>query len=70
MNIMRPVKNRVPGHIGELPAIRKAVEREAARYDCSMSFVRNVAIAWALGISIDEDYKKDTKVTTIRRKRA
>ncbi len=35
--------------------IRRAVEREAARYHVSMSFVTAVALAYALDVPLDEN---------------
>lgn len=58
---MKPAKGRMPKSLGELPVITRAVEKEAARWNCSKSFVRNVAIAYALGVKIDDDYTKEKK---------
>lgn len=41
--------------------IRKAVEREALRFNCTMSFVVKVAVADALGVDIDQRYDKALK---------
>lgn len=65
---------RVPGgrrglSAGVLRRIREAVEREAARYDCSMSFVVATVLAHHFGIDEQSDYV-DGAVTRLRRRRA
>lgn len=70
LRFMKPCKGRVKGYVGEPPILRKAIEKEAARYGVSMNFVKVVALSWALGVSINEDYKTEQKVARIRRKRA
>ena len=67
---MKPVKGRVKSYIGEPPALRRAIKKEAERYGVSMNFVKVVATAWALGVKLDEDYKTEPKIARIRRKRA
>lgn len=57
MKIQKPVKNRKTISPRVLFEIRSAVEKEATRHDCSMSFVIAVILANAFGIKKQEQYE-------------
>lgn len=52
---------------GLAAAIERALEREVARWDVSKAFVTATALAFALGVSEQPDYKR---LRPVRRRRA
>lgn len=52
---------RIPSASSLMPRLRKAIETEANHFGVSMSFVMAVAIAEALGVSLDYDYRYPNK---------
>lgn len=68
-----PGVRRVPVHSALLPQIEAVVQRDAARFGVSPSWVRAEALAHGLGIELDYSYKNiagRTKSKTRRRKAA
>jgi hypothetical protein len=70
MRRLKPLKGgRRPTWSGLDPALRRWAEREAARYDVSVSFVVNNAISFVSGVEAEEYYARAQapKMKVVRR---